>query len=739
MEANNFWLISIDESSVTVSLLINNGVTCSVAAIGPSVNWSEYPDDSFVSAVDESLTEASTLASISDDQEPESAAIILPPFWVGSDGRILNDKLKIIASACKQLDLKPIGFIPNDEAVVEHANSVDGFPASFVLLHLSNNSFTLSLIYLGKIKHRLRRDFEGDFSPSLVESALVDLKTEFTLPPQIFVFGQTTDSVISNLKNFAWVGKKDVETFLHFPDIKNYSIEDLTNIYALAIASQLKLSLSASVDELEKPEVENEVESEDESDTDNQAEYVEEVQQPELLPAFDSIVEVDPSELNFSSIAAVEPDPTLQSDNFEVIAPEMDPITAAPHGIINEPLTRSKSKISLPKIKFNFHRPRRFKLPRASFFILAALPLTILIPFFFTKADVIVYVTPYSFSKNANVTLDSTATSLDLSKGIIPVEKKEFSIGSSASISTTGKKTVGNSAQGEITIYNKQDKIQNISKGAILTDSTGKQYKLVNAVSVAASSSNLDQGIITLGQTKTTVQAADIGPEYNKEKSTQLNFKDFSENIIIAKVTDGITGGTKQDISAVSDADKKQLEAKINEAVIAETNNKVKQDLSSLSGVIAGSIQNKRSRIEYSREVGEEAQTLSATVDASVSVFIFNPDQKMAVIKGLLASESNYSNATIDPNNFEFTFSLSKIESNSATGSLTVTGNASPIVDTDSLKNKIKGKSKNKASDIIKNNVSRAYKYPITTNMPFLDFINPLPFLPQHIKIEVKS
>lgn len=737
MEANNFWLISVDESSVVVSLLINNVHICSVASIGPIIEWDDSIEDSFVTSVDESLTQAGALASISDDQEPVSAAIILPPFWVGSDGRILPDKLKLIASACKKLDLKPIGFIPDDEAIVEQTNSDDGFPSSFILLHLSKNSFILTLVYLGKIKQRIRRDFEGDFNPSLVESALIDLRAELTLPPQIVVFGTPSETAISNLKNFAWVGKKDAETFLHFPDIKSYSIDETINIYAVAITSQLKLSLSTKVDEVDKTEIEAKPE-EEELQPDN-SESQESDPQGELEPMLDTY-EVEATELNFSPVFDFNSSPPTEAETE--VEDDVDPITAAPHAFSSSP-EPVISSFSRPKFKFNYPKlkiPRfKIKFPTSSFFILAALPLFVLIPFFFGKANITLFVTPYNFSKNTPITLSSVATSLDLANRVIPVEKKEFTINSSSSIKTTGKKTVGTPSQGEIIIYNKQDRTQTLAKGAILTDSTGKKYQLVNAVSVASSSSNLDQGIITLGQTKTVVQSTDIGPDFNQNKDTQLNFKDFAQTVLIAKVTEGLTGGTKQDISAVSAEDKKALEQQINDAVVTETNNKVKNDLSSLSGIIDGSIQNNRSRVEYSREIGEEADTLNATVNASVSVFLFNPDQKLAVINGLLSSESNFSDSIVNTDNFNFIFKLDKIDSSKASGTLTLTGTASPKIDINSIKSKIKGKFKASAGNIIKKSIGRVYNYTIKTNMSFIDFINPLPFLINNINIEVKS
>ncbi len=89
MEANSFWLIAVDESSLSVSLLLKSGDNFTIGAIGPRLDWDEYNSESFISALDNSLSQAASDASISSDLEPQDVAIILPPFWVGQDGKII--------------------------------------------------------------------------------------------------------------------------------------------------------------------------------------------------------------------------------------------------------------------------------------------------------------------------------------------------------------------------------------------------------------------------------------------------------------------------------------------------------------------------------------------------------------------------------------------------------------------------------------------------------------------------
>ena len=107
-----------------------------------------------------------------------------------------------------------------------------------------------------------------------------------------------------------------------------------------------------------------------------------------------------------------------------------------------------------------------------------------------------------------------------MSTSLLPADKKIIDLNFSESISTTGQKETGDKAKGEITIFNKADKIQNISKGTIMTDNSNKKYELLTSVQVPASSFNLGSGTITMGQTKANAIASDIGSEFNLNKDT---------------------------------------------------------------------------------------------------------------------------------------------------------------------------------------------------------------------------
>jgi hypothetical protein len=686
-----------------------------------------------ITSVDESLSVASLNANITESEEPSTAAFVVPPFWVGSDGKILPQKLKHIKEICKKLVFTPTGFLAEDEALVEDSNKADGFPSSFILVHLSQNEFYLSLVYLGHIKERLRKAFFNEFNGQLLESTLLEIKTESTLPPQIILFGQIENDTITSLKNYPWIGKKNIETFLHLPEIKHYNDNDLITTFTRVITSQMSQKPS---DVGPKLDSESNIPEPEESSIDVPETSIDEQVVPIATEL--ELAETSPQDLgfNFVSNQSEVQSETLAEEQIvtsQVPEPNLDPFDPP---IILPPVLPQETATQ-KKLSFNFFK--KIKLPKLNFsfnifwIILIILPFLAVIPFIFSSANITLYVNPYKFDKTIPVTLKTDASDSDIASSIIPVQKESFDVDVKAVVETTGQKTIGEKAKGEVTIYNKLDKTQNIPKGSILTDSSGKKFELTTAVSIASSSSDLNKGIITLGQTKTVAIASDIGPEFNLSSGSQLSFKDYPSTSMIAKVETAFSGGTKQQIRAVSQADKTSVQSKIEEEITKAVENKINQTLGNISGVIKETIQSNKGTLDLSREVGEAADELSGTVTASVSVFTISPSTKESIIKQFLGSESDFSKINLTPDNYSLTFKVSKVSSTQATASLSISGQSLPKIDTSALQKTLSVKTVKQAEATIKKLVPRAYNFHIGNSLPLL------PFNSKNINIEVKT
>jgi hypothetical protein len=753
MPNDSFWLIIFEEDSVGVSFIKLSSDGYSIIAIGPETKFSLEPPESLIQAVDHSLSQASEAASLSENDEPSRAAFIIPSFWVGPDGKISSHHFKQIETLCKKLKLQPLGFVSHEDALIEDVNSQDGFPPSFILINSRSDKFSLSLVYLGKVKEQIQKPLADRISPQLVEQALIELETQSTLPPQIIFLGQVDEETLNSFKDYDWVGKKNIETFLHFPEVKAVSPSGAIDVYCRVILHQsapkapIPLPTPQPDFSVDSPPADK-LEIEDSEDDESQDHPVLASNPPSPDPSPDLITqlpqEVDLFQLGFevyepktvsppvSEVLPPEPPPvSIESLNEEAPKPVSSKITLPRLPKINPP----RLKLSLPSLRLSL--PKKLKTILVG--LLIASPLFALVPLLFTRADITLFLTPYSLDKQFDVILDPAATAVSQSATIVPVTKKDLKVSVSANIETTGVKTVGEKSKGEVVIFNKLDKVQNLPKGTILADSTGKKFETLNLVSVASSSSDLEEGVIKLGQTKTIVQALDIGPEYNISKDTRLSLKDFSETSLIAKTSQAFVGGTKEQISAVSQADVKNIQEKIKESISQATEEKINNDLNSLSGAIKDSLKIKQQKTEISREVGEQAQELTATAQADISIFVLDPQKKPEVLTAFLSGDESYNQSTKDTASLNLDFSAVKNDGAKVTAKMAITGQLLPAVNLEVIKSAIKGKSLGFTRQYLQSQVTRVYNFSITTNFPYLETLNPLPINPRRIQIETKT
>ncbi|MBU3935314.1 hypothetical protein KJ909_01440, partial [Patescibacteria group bacterium] len=132
MAVKIFWLLSVADSYLSACLVALEDDSYHLLSSSDDFTW-ETGKQSFTSAVDKAIFSVAEKISLAEADEPSSAAFILPPFWVSSEGKITPPKLEIVEDACKKLKLQPLGFIANDETIAEAGNLEDDFPASFIL------------------------------------------------------------------------------------------------------------------------------------------------------------------------------------------------------------------------------------------------------------------------------------------------------------------------------------------------------------------------------------------------------------------------------------------------------------------------------------------------------------------------------------------------------------------------------------------------------------------------------
>ncbi|HKB88641.1 MAG TPA: hypothetical protein VKC53_03240, partial [Patescibacteria group bacterium] len=166
-----------------------------------------------------------------------------------------------------------------------------------------------------------------------------------------------------------------------------------------------------------------------------------------------------------------------------------------------------------------------------------------------------IFVSPKSFQEQLNISFNTDGV-FDESKAIIPGITATAQSSGDKTKSTTGAKLVGDKAAGSVQIANGNSSPINLAAGTILTSSSGLKFTTNIEASVSGQTSPGFPGTSTLA-----VTAGDIGAQYNLAKGEIFKVGVFDKSQVAATSQGDFSGGSSQQIAAVSDDDQKNLKA----------------------------------------------------------------------------------------------------------------------------------------------------------------------------------
>ncbi len=195
------------------------------------------------------------------------------------------------------------------------------------------------------------------------------------------------------------------------------------------------------------------------------------------------------------------------------------------------------------------------------------------------KAKIIVQTNTSTTNTNLTLTLSQADQNLDPTKDIVPAKLQTIpKSSSSASVTTTGTKTIGTAATGSVTITNPCDVFKgnpssvNVPSGTQFTDSNGNVYTSSSSVTVPGYT-----GHCKPGQASVNVAAAGVGTSYNNS-SNSIPFTSSDGDISTFDITGGpMTGGSSNNVQVVAPADITSAQGQIT----APNSSQIKQQLES--------------------------------------------------------------------------------------------------------------------------------------------------------------
>lgn len=348
--------------------------------------------------------------------------------------------------------------------------------------------------------------------------------------------------------------------------------------------------------------------------------------------------------------------------------------------------------------------------------------------FFFHKASLTVFVPTTPIAKKISLSL-SEDEKLDYK---VATQTANFS----ESITTTGKKEVGNPARGEVTIYN-LNKEKTFDKGTVI-EASGLKFSFNDSVKVASASTTSDMTRMA-GKAKVKVTALQIGPESNFDKGTTFKIEDLDPYDYVAKNEIAFSEGTKNNVQTVSKKDHEDLKT----AVLAKSGNlEQKNNNPSLlpnEKIINDLTEKALTDLNYSKEVGEEATSVTLTAKAQTTFYIYNKNNLLNFISSEISPDvpGNY---ILEKKNISYQIDKASIKSSKISIQVSVNAKATKNIDKTKIVNSVLGKDKKDLDQLLKkeyaiNGFNFNLKQPL-----FLPFIKDrLPLIKKNITVTIDT
>jgi hypothetical protein len=720
-----------------------------VAALGSRETWSEKGE--LITAADQSLSQASERFS-EIGQEPSKVIFGLPEKWT-DEKEIQPEYRELLKEIYQKLELKPVGYVLTFDALIHHLRKVEGVPPSAILVKLAKDKLYLAVVEVGK-KIGVEEVGRSQDLASDLREGLTRIEGSKTLPARILLFdSEDMESANQVLIAHPWLkpqpnGKK--LGFLHLPKIEILPTDADINAVALAggseVAKSLGFEIKEEVEVKEKREAaevleDEETEPEEETEEEGVAKETPEVEEPSFAEASEG------EEADFGFVKEKD----IQEERPVVTAAEVEEKESLPgRGKAEEAgpkfslpsLTNFFSLTSLKKIFTKIPLPASLSWQVIAIVVgglgLALAGLLIALLWYLPQAEVTIFVEPKELEKEFSLTIDPNQEVVDQENRILPGRILEAEEEGEKSAETTGEKTVGEEAKGEVTVYNRTEDEKTFKEGTVISASGGLQFTLDQEIKIASKTPDLNTGVDKWGEAKTGVTAGEIGAQYNLAAGTQFSVDDYPTSSFLAKNESDLSGGTSRKIQAVSEEDMDELLSSLSKDLADKAEGGLLAAVPADLSLIRESILNEPTEEDFSHQDGEETQTLNLKLTVKIKALAFNRENFVKLVASLIA-DSVPGDYQLKEDEIESHF---EVEEENEDGSLLFKTNIKvhllPKLESAEIAKNIKGKYQNLAEDYFRTipGYTRA-EFKISPSLP--GFLGTLPRREERIKVEIKS
>lgn len=712
-EPEQFLAIQIDAEFVKTAVWAVRNQLTEIVSVGSTAEWDGTSTELLVEAIDNSL--ALALEKLKTEEEPNKVIFGLPETWASTES-VAAPRLSDLKTICEKLELKPLGFVVTTEAIAQYLRAKEGTPLTGILLRASTSEVAVSVVTLGKIEGTHVAGRSGDLAAD-VKEGLTRFGERESLPSRIILYngGEDLQDLTQQLMAYDW---QSVFPFLHLPKIE--AVNDTFSITAIAVAggAEVAKSLGITISEPKSEEIET-------------------VDSEEIPP------EPEPEDIKIST--QEEPAETVPVEEFP-----SPPRAASKFHIKFSLPTTALGNIwgKIRKSQFTKWRPSFPSLPFPRGIGLTAIFVIVILILLgagmvaaarrLPRATARITFEGQQLSERLTMTVDPSIQSIDLSTNSLPADKVTISKSGERSKDTTGKKIIGDKAKGEVKIFNKTNATKKFAAGTIIIGPSGKQFVLDEDVTVASQAAQSTSGgmTITYGTDTGKATAATFGSEYNLDANTQFTVATLSPSAFNAVNDAAFTGGTKEEIQAVSKKDKSDLR----DALLTALKQDAAGEIESQAGgkkVFPETIIAIPTEEKYSAQVGDEATTLKLSLTADVTALAVQDTDYQNLLSSLLQNKLPDGFA-ISSGNINTSIENVKTSDDKVTFDAVVTASLVPRISESDIVDRIAGKRPIVAANAVKS-LPHFKRIELSFSPVLPSIIQWIPSTKNHISVDIRT
>lgn len=603
-----------------------------IVALGTPVEWDGETGttNELITAVDATISGATEGL----ESEPEEMVIGVAHSWADANG-ILGVKRELIKAICKELELKALGFVVITDSILRYLKMQEGTPATSILIQVSRDEVVLVLVRLGRIEATEVVSRSDDLVAD-VEEGMTRFPTGDHLPSRIIVEPglSSGEELVQTLVSNDWQNKFN---FLHIPKIEVLQRDIAISAIALAGGSEVAKAIGFAITEPNEqkpaPVQEAVIEETDVESVDKEIES--NIIEQKIEPELEEEQNKEPSIISAQDAGFTIGGSLSASD---LITKEDDPQSASPPDRPKRKISMpSMPKITLPKLALpNISLPKKMPVVIAAVVLLLA-GLIFSFVWLMPKAEVTLTFASKPLEEVVELTLSTDVSTLDTDTRVIPALETKERVSGEKIIETTGKKTIGDPASGEVTIYNRTSQSKTFTKGTVLTAGTLK-FTLDSDVAVASKSAGSDY-VDVPGKATTKVTASAIGEAGNLDAGTEFTIGSFAKDTYVAKNDKDLTGGNSKEIQAVSQDDMDTLVDELTKELTETARAQVETEAGDGEGYYILQSDTRVVSDTYSNKVGDEASSLKGNIEIEVSILRYQKNDVTSLVSNILSQK----------------------------------------------------------------------------------------------------